>query len=281
MLYHVNITLKTGGREIELGHTESELQDRVLGPYEMARPFMVNGKTIEPGNIHKLRISRGETTVADLLAEAAEEGHRKGIIGFDSYFAWSTCEEVTDDIVLGPPGYKIPSAKVTRGKTGRGHKLGLFVVHGDDQGLKNAVARFAEAVGLKPVTLHDRPDRGRTVIERFEQESDLGFAIMLCAADDLAGSRSALGQAGSTIEKEALRQRARQNVIFELGYFVGKLGRSRVAIIMDEGVEFPLGLHAIIYISRDNWTTELHRALIDAGYSISQEQSRKALAIQD
>jgi predicted nucleotide-binding protein len=281
MLYHVNITLEGGGREIKLGYTEEQLRERVLGPYEMGRPFTVNGKTIKPDEIDKIRISRGEMSVEDLLAKGEEDAQRKGIIGLDDYFAWCSCEEVTDDLILGPPGYKARPAEDVQLRAGRGDKLRVFVVHGRDQGLAGAVGRFVEAVGLKPVMLHEQPDHGRTVIEQFGRESDVGFAVALWTGDDLGESQGALGTVGPAVEKESQSRRAPEDVIFELGYFLGRLGRPRVAIIMDEGVEMPSDLHGIIYIRRADWKSGLYRALTDAGYRISQEQSRKALAVRE
>lgn len=104
----------------------------------------------------------------------------------------------------------------------------VFVVHGRDDRMKVAVARVLERLGLTPVILHEQPDKGRTIIEKFADYSDVGFAVVLLSPDD----------AGYLKEEssEKARPRARQNVIFELGYFIGKLGRENVlAFVREEG----------------------------------------------
>ena len=196
------------------------------------------------------------------------------------YRAFAACKDVTDEFILGPPGYKAIQEGREYGESEATGGQRVFIVHGHDHGLKNGVARFVTAVGLEPIILHERPNQGQTVIEKFEREADAGFAVVLCTADDLAESQRALEAHTGSVDKTALRLRARQNVIFELGYFVGRIKRSRVAILLDQDVELPSDLSGVIYISRANWGTELFKAFMDTGYSISQEQSRKALAIQ-
>jgi hypothetical protein len=88
----------------------------------------------------------------------------------------------------------------------------VFVVHGHDEGALQAMARFLEAIGLQAIILREQPDRGRTTIEKFEAcAAEVGFTVVLLTPDDLGGATAAPEQAA----------RARQNVIFELGYFVG------------------------------------------------------------
>jgi hypothetical protein len=105
----------------------------------------------------------------------------------------------------------------------------VFIVHGHDEGAKDAAARFISVLGLTPIILHEQPDGGNTVIEKFERHAGTaGFAIGLLTADDL-GRPKAGGD-------ETLHPRARQNVILEVGYFLGKLGRNRVRILYKRGV---------------------------------------------
>src|SRR5271165_2621569 len=92
----------------------------------------------------------------------------------------------------------------------------VFVVHGHDEGALQAVARFLESIGLKAIVFREQPDQGCTIIEKFEAcAREVGFAVVLLTPDDLGGTAIAAAQVS----------RARQNVIFELGYFVGSLGR--------------------------------------------------------
>lgn len=137
----------------------------------------------------------------------------------------------------------------------------VFVVHGHDDGVKQSVARLLERLDLEPVILHERPNKGRTVIEKFEAHADVSFAVVLLTPDDVGGL-SATGE---------LRPRARQNVILELGYFIGKLGRARVCAIYAEGVEIPSDIHGVLYIpldASDGWRLKLASEIRAAGITV-------------
>ena len=97
----------------------------------------------------------------------------------------------------------------------------IFVVHGRDDGAKETVARFLTKLGLQPVILHEQPNQGRTIIEKFEQFAQVGFAVVLLTPDDLCSHSG---------QPDRARPRARQNVILELGFFLGKLGRLRTCL---------------------------------------------------
>ena len=99
--------------------------------------------------------------------------------------------------------------------------------------MKQSVARLLEKLGLNPVILHEKPDRGRSIIEKFEQEgSNSTFAIILFSPDDIGYSE----KDGS----ESAKHRARQNVIFELGYFVGKLMRGSIVALVNNEKEIEI-----------------------------------------
>jgi len=88
------------------------------------------------------------------------------------------------------------------------HGSDIFIVHGHDEAAKQVVARFIEKLGLKPIILHEQPNEGRTVIEKFEDYANVGFAVVLLTPDDIGASAK---------EKNKLKPRARQNAILELG----------------------------------------------------------------
>jgi predicted nucleotide-binding protein len=131
----------------------------------------------------------------------------------------------------------------------------VFVVHGHDEAALQAVARFLEHLRLDTIILREQPNQGRTIIEKFEDcASEVGFAVVLLTPDDIARANAA-PQEGS---------RARQNVIFELGYFAGKLGRGRACLLRKGDVEIPSDLYGVIYTdmdAADGWKLKLVKEL--------------------
>jgi predicted nucleotide-binding protein len=146
----------------------------------------------------------------------------------------------------------------------------IFIVHGHDEAAKTDLARILGDLGLEPVILHLEPDQGNTVIEKFEAYADVGFAFILLTPDDIAYPASQESHEDSERAKEA---RARPNVLFEYGYFVGKLGRSRVYVLHTGGVVVPTDISGVLYKPYDNSVTEIGldiaSELSAAGYEIS------------
>lgn len=136
----------------------------------------------------------------------------------------------------------------------------IFIVHGHNEAVKEKVARFIEHLKLEPIILHEQPDKGQTIIEKFENNSnDVSFAIILLTADDFGKAKT----------ETDYKQRARQNVIFEMGYFMGFLSRSHVFMLLEEGVEKPSDMDGIIYTSlKEDWKTKLFKELYNCGYKI-------------
>lgn len=135
----------------------------------------------------------------------------------------------------------------------------IFIVHGRADGPKEAVARFLQKVGFEPVILHERPNKGRTLIAKFREEAaDIGFAIVLMTPDDAGGARDEIQQ-----------PRARQNVVFELGFFIGALGPHRVTALIEGEIEKPSDFDGVVYTPmNENWRMALGRELKAAGYPV-------------
>jgi predicted nucleotide-binding protein len=132
----------------------------------------------------------------------------------------------------------------------RDSPAGVFIVHGRDEAVWESVARVLEKAGRQVVILHEQANRGRTLIEKFEQHAaEAGFAIILLTGDDVGG-----------LSETDLHSRARQNVVFEMGFFYGLLGRDRVAVLFEPGVEKPSDIDGLVYIELDKagaWKTAL------------------------
>lgn len=141
----------------------------------------------------------------------------------------------------------------------RGNKV--FVVHGHDGEARESVARFISQLGLEPIILHEQASRGRTIMEKVVAHSDVGFAIVLLTPDDEGRAKGS----------PDLEPRARQNVLLELGYFIGRLGREHVCALKRGQVEIPSDFAGVVWTAMDSaggWRQALGKELQAAGYSI-------------
>tara|TARA_R110000782_G_scaffold40150_8_gene92815 strand:- start:47 stop:964 length:918 start_codon:yes stop_codon:yes gene_type:complete len=137
----------------------------------------------------------------------------------------------------------------------------VFIVHGHEEAPREMVARFVESLGLEAIILHEQRNRGLTIVEKLEVFSDVGFAVVLFTPDDV----------GRAVTEKMDQPRARQNVVLELGYFMGKLGRGRVCAIRKGNVEWPSDYGGVVYTSFDDagaWKQALAEELDEAGYDI-------------
>jgi predicted nucleotide-binding protein len=139
----------------------------------------------------------------------------------------------------------------------------VFLVHGHDKAAIHEIARFLEKAHLEVVVLQERPNTGSTVIEKLFDHADVSFAVVLMTADDVG--QPAAGRAAGQ------RLRARQNVVLELGFFLGKLGRRRVTVLHRPGVEIPSDYSGVLFIPLDEagaWRLLLARELKIAGLAV-------------
>jgi predicted nucleotide-binding protein len=184
----------------------------------------------------------------------------------------------------------------------------IFIVHGQNEGIKNDVEQFLKSLDLDPIILHKQANLGKTIIEKMEHYSEVSFAIILLDGDDIGTNvnikiediQKAVDKSdiksiseeniGSITEKQKMSffiigailakiienasPRARQNVIFEFGYFIGLLGRSNVRALYQEGVELPSDIHGMLYIPFDNkgiWKKKLAKEIDAAGIKIDEK----------
>ena len=161
--------------------------------------------------------------------------------------------------IVPPLPSEIPSAP-------RRARRKVFIVHGHDEGPREAVARFLMQLDFEPVILHERPNRGRTVITKFQEEAaDVGFAVVLMTPDDSGGKSG-----------DAPKARARQNVVFELGYFIGALGPERVVALVRGEIERPSDFEGVVYVKYDasgGWKQQMGRELETAGFEVDWKKA--------
>jgi len=141
----------------------------------------------------------------------------------------------------------------------------IFIVHGHDNEAKQTLARFISQLGLDVIVLHEQASRSQTIIEKLEANGDVGFAVVLLTPDD----------EGRTKGAAAFQERARQNVVAELGYFIGRLKRDRVCALVKGQLDIPSDFSGVGYVPFDaasnHWKVELARELRAAGYDLRME----------
>lgn len=144
----------------------------------------------------------------------------------------------------------------------------VFISHGHDEEAKTTVTKFVENLGLNPTVLDQKSDNGLTVIENLEKYADdTEFAIALLTPDDVGAVKDEANH--------QLNPRAHQNVIFELGYFIGKLNPNRVCLLYKEGVELPSYIPNVVYVPMDNangWQLKLGQEMQNVGLPINMSE---------
>ena len=142
----------------------------------------------------------------------------------------------------------------------------VFIVHGHDNETKQEVARFIESIGLETIILHEQASRSMTIIEKIEHYScEANFAIVLYTPCDKGR--------GVKETKVPARDRARQNVVFEHGYLMAKIGRGNVCALVKGEIETPSDISGVVYTPLDSnggWKIELTKELKACGYKVRQ-----------
>jgi predicted nucleotide-binding protein len=158
----------------------------------------------------------------------------------------------------------------------------VFIVHGHDSGRRDAVARFITRLKFDPIILEEQASASKTLIEKFESySSDIAYAVVILTPDDLGATADKIYDVAVAADNPdavvgALEPRARQNVIFELGFFFGKLGRKRVCALLAEGIKMPSDIDGVAYVPMDangGWHMPLAREMRHAGLNIDMNDA--------
>jgi predicted nucleotide-binding protein len=144
--------------------------------------------------------------------------------------------------------------------------LEVFIVHGHDELAKTKTARFIEKLGLKPIILHEQTSSGKTIIEKIEEYSNVGFGIVLYTPCDKGYENG---------NENKLQSRARQNVVFEHGYLIGKIGRQNVCALVKGDLEIPNDISGVVFVKMDEeeaWHFKIAKELKSSGYEIDMNK---------
>lgn len=265
--------MKTFGSEVAhlFEHLDSEIKDNQLfKKYEGERIQWKTWLDDDYGDWSlPIKFEEAKSLVYHLYRTVAEQGEtgynlpvnliyvRNGDINdsiqsfnnqFIEYF-----QQALQEIVKANPEFEDNTVEKVKGNT-------VFIIHGHDNGLKTEVQLLLTRAGVNNVVLHEQPDKGRTIIDKLVGESfNSNYAIALLSPDDKLAN-------GST--------RARQNVILEIGYFIGRLGKERVRLLKKGDMEIPSDLQGILYENYDlagAWKMKLCKELIAVGIFVDIE----------
>jgi len=244
---------------------EVVIEDIVI-PYLKKEEFQFNGYFLKPENVVRISVKTTKEPVK-VLADRENASNPPGFLIFtsrDSIVRGSKYTvDITKEIFAEAKAVLSTEDKMTNSQQTENEEIDrtkVFIVHGHDEVVKLSVARFLEKMGLTPIILHEQANQGRTIIEKIEEHSNVGFGIVLYTPCDLGKSK----------DSESLQPRARQNVVFEHGYLMAKLGRNNVCALMKDEVEKPNDISGIVYISHDsNWHMDLLKELRSSGYEVN------------
>jgi len=236
--YHLRIKQKNRRGPIYLyDFTRKRLENFLVGARNNVESYL-QGEWIE----HKL--------ITDIeIAETRKKSKHYGIGSMRGALIFSEAKNVTSQFIKKPIG-QAKSQKIRLSKMPPFSK-DVFIVHGKDRESLKKLKSMLKKFGLNSIVLHEKPSGSRTIVEKLEKYSDVGYAFVILTPDDIGGPRHKYDKYLRRIDIRAIedfRERARQNVILEFGYFIGKLGRDRVCCLHKGNVELPSDMHGIVYI---------------------------------
>lgn len=259
----------------ELDKTDlAEIEARVIAPFFRGEDFQFDGYFLSKAEVKRMAVKQTEKT-AEELSQYENDHMPPNVIMFVSPTDIVSYERYTKDItneVFDRVKLKIEKTKskpTLKGSTPKTPKQVLdrtkvFIVHGRDDLAKVSAARFVEKLGLTAIILHEQVSAGKTIIEKIEAHTNVGFALVLYTPCD----------SGALIGGSA-KPRARQNVVFEHGYLISKLGRQNVCALVKSDVEVPNDISGVVYVPLDEhgaWHLAVAKELRNAGYDIDMNK---------
>lgn len=266
MYYHVALTEGEGYCNYELDITEEDRVNEIVTQYVKGKKFRLTASYIDKKSFHEIVIVQSE----EIASEFKNRINANREYPYVSAITALICEkqDTKDDITSKVFGRIEKMQKNQRGRKKSfsidiavGNKK-VFIVHGHDDELKESAARLVEKIGLEAVILHEQANEGLTIIQKLEKQADVGYAIILYTPCDEGRKKGS----------EDSKPRARQNVVFEHGLFMGKLGSERVCALRKSEVEMPSDAQGILYIEvkegSNDWMYQVAKELKKAGYDV-------------
>ena len=273
--YHIYIEYAEPEKSgVRFNVSQEELNRTFATPFGAGQPFWFMGRLLNPIKVTKVVIFWSYATADKLslpnqenlvvakdkkyLIESIVKGKVKGAYVCTEKFLSSTEKNMPLN----------QSAASTSGNLGRR----IIVVSGADSEMKQAVTGVLTKLSLIPVVICEEPSQGKKIVENFRRDyADVGFAAVLLSPDDFAYAKN------EAATKRKLRPQ--QDVVFELGFLLGKLGKGKVHVFFRECTNFvPTdfeGIKVTAFDDRDSWKLVLMRELTNCGYHVDADRVLK------
>jgi predicted nucleotide-binding protein len=272
--YHIYIEYAEPDKSgIRFNVPQEELVRTFSSPFTMGQPFWFLGKLLNPTKVIKVVIFWSYQT-ADKLTLPNQEN----LVGAKDkkYLIESVLKGKVKGAYLCTEKFLSPIEKTmtsTHEATSDSDiNRRVFVVCGQDSEMKQAVTNALAKLRLVPVVICEEPSQGRKIVEHFQEYNDVDFALVLLSPDDSVYVKD---------EPPTKRKlRPRQDVVFELGFLLGKLGKSNVLVLFREYSNFEIpsdfeGIKVVAFDDRESWKLALIRQLTNCGYKVSADRILK------
>lgn len=275
--YHVYIEYEDPEKSgIRFNISEEELVRTFVTPFTAGQPFWFMGRLLSPQKVasvvifwsyetaDKLFLPNQETiaTCKDkkFVMDSISKGKVKGAYLYTEKFLTPTDKKA------------VASGLSATSSSPVNMRRRIFVAHGSDDEMKQATVGALGKLGLAPVLMREQPSQGRKIVEAFADYADVSFAVVLLSPDDFVYSKD---------DAPAKRKlRPAHDVVFELGFFLGRLGKDNVLVFYRELENFEAltdfeGVRFTAFDDRDSWKLSLIRELTACGYSVDADKLLK------
>jgi len=301
LYYHVRIRKNGQAKWVyAFDLTKEQLMNEIVSPFLKGQQFMCEKSVVRPTEIDEIGINETELSSSAILktTKARLRIMSSGLFGTNPSphppkveAIISAGKDVTRELIK-----DVSSSQEI--KAFKPNKRQVFIVHGTDYYPVNELKAILEEAGLKPIVLHEQPSKGMTIIEKLEKYSDVGFTFIILTPDDFGVDKKEIRKiVGSFIGKEncsledyrnwikthskaglidevmaSLKERARQNVVLEFGYFMGRLSREKICCLYKGDIELPSDMQGICYVHFNRSVNEVKSMILnelkEAGYEI-------------
>lgn len=252
---------------------KTALVDKIMKPYLIGNNFIVDGYTLNKSNVNRLKILKANENINSLVSKAQHSVSpcvlmiisKKDILSNDRYVSDVT-QSILDELQKSLDSINKMKEKLANTSISNC----IFVVHGHDMNRVNEIENLIRSIDYEPIVLFKEADHGQTIIEKIEAFANKAcYAIVLYTKCDYGYSVG---------DEKNKKFRARQNVVFEHGYLMAKLGRDKVCAIVDgDDIEIPGDISGIIYLNIDNagyWKFKLAQNMSSVGLKIDMNKIR-------